>query len=363
MSLSRMGFKALRPFLHCMDAEAAHGLTIKALQAGLGGKAKSGSSPHLASRHFGLDFPNPLGLAAGFDKNAEVPDAMLAQGFGFVEVGTVTPQPQAGNPRPRLFRLSEDQAVINRMGFNNRGHAAVLERLQRRKNNPGILGVNIGANKDTADRVADYVAGIAAFSAVASYYTVNISSPNTPGLRNLQSAQELRPLLQRLNEARLDQQRRVPMLLKIAPDLAADELRVIAECCVNAMVDGVIISNTTISRPPLRSKHANETGGLSGAPLFELSTRKLAQFYGLTKGAIPLLGVGGISNADQAWQKICAGASLLQLYSALVFQGPQLVQDILAGLSQKLAENKMTNIRQAVGSAAEEISHHSPLGK
>ena len=304
-----------------------------------------------------------MGLAAGFDKNAEVPDAMLGQGFGFVEVGTVTPRPQGGNPRPRLFRLSEDQAVINRLGFNNEGHAAVLQRLRRRKGNPGILGVNIGANKDSADRVSDYVAGIAAFSEVASYFTINISSPNTPGLRNLQSLEELRPLLKRLNEAREIQKKQVPMLLKIGPDLETDELKAIAGCCMNSAVDGVIISNTTISRPSLHSHQARETGGLSGAPLFDLSTLQLARFYSLAKGNIPLIGVGGISSAEQAWSKICAGASLLQLYSALVFQGPELVQEILHGLSRKLAGKKFAKLSDAVGSSAEQITHQSPLGK
>ena len=363
MSLINLGFKALRPILHCMEAETAHGLTIKALKTGFGGSAKTSSPPNLAISRFGLNFQNPLGLAAGFDKNAEVPDAMLATGFGFVEVGTVTPRPQEGNPRPRLFRLSEDRAVINRLGFNNEGHAAVLERLRRRKHKPGIVGVNIGANKDSTDRIADYVAGISAFSDVASYFTINISSPNTPGLRNLQSAEELPALLKRLNEARKAQARQVPMLLKIAPDLEADEMQAIAECCLNSAVDGVIISNTTLSRPALHAHHAQETGGLSGAPLFDLSTLQLARFYLLTKGKIPLVGVGGIANANHAWSKICAGASLLQLYTALVFQGPELVQEILAGLSHKLATKKIAALSDAVGNSAEEIAHHSPLGK
>lgn len=363
MSLINFGFRALRPLLHCMDAEAAHGLTIKALKTGLAGSAKISSPFNLAVSCFGLNFENPLGLAAGFDKNAEVPDAMLALGFGFVEVGTVTPRPQDGNPRPRLFRLSEDQAVINRLGFNNQGHAVVLQRLRRRRFKSGIMGVNVGANKDSTDRISDYIAGINAFSDVASYFTINISSPNTPGLRNLQSAGELPALLKRLNETRQGQQRKVPMLLKIAPDLKKDEMQAIAECCLNSAVDGVIISNTTLSRPALHSHHAKEAGGLSGTPLFDLSTRQLARFYLLTEGKIPLLGVGGISNADHAWRKICAGASLLQLYSALVFQGPELVQEILSGLSLKLAEKNFGKLGDAVGSAAKEIAHQSPLGK
>jgi dihydroorotate dehydrogenase len=363
MSLINFGFRALRPVLHCMDAETAHGLTIKAMKTGLGGSAKMVSPPNLATSCFGLNFQNPLGLAAGFDKNAEVPDAMLALGFGFVEAGTVTPRPQEGNSRPRLFRLSEDRAVINRLGFNNEGHAAVLERLRRRKHKSGLVGVNIGANKDSTDRISDYVAGINAFSDVASYFTINISSPNTPGLRNLQSAAELPSLLERLNDARKMQTRQVPMLLKIAPDLEADEMKAIAECCLNYAVDGVIISNTTVSRPVLYAQHAKETGGLSGAPLFDLSTQQLARFYLHTKGKIPLVGVGGIANAEHAWSKICAGASLLQLYSALVFQGPELVQEILSGLSRKLAGKNFATLSDAVGNSAEQIAHQSPLGK
>ena len=363
MTLSRFGFKIARPLLHRMDAETAHGLTLAALKAGLGGNTRIKSPVNLASTQFGLKFENPLGLAAGFDKNAEVPDAMLAIGFGFVEAGTITPRQQAGNPRPRLFRLSEDQAVINRMGFNNEGHAAVLQRLQRRKHRFGVVGVNIGANKDSSDRAADYVAGISAFSDIASYFTINISSPNTPGLRNLQSAEELRPLLQRLNEARWAQKRQVPMLLKIAPDLRPDEMEAIADCCLNSAVDGVIISNTTVARPALRSRHATESGGLSGLPLFDPATRQLAKLYLLTGGKVPLIGAGGISGTEQAWTKICAGASLLQLYTALVFQGPGLVLEILNGLSRKIAENKMPGLSAAVGSAAEKLAHQSPVGK
>ena len=362
MSIANLGFKLIRPLLHSMDAETAHNLTIKALKTGLAGAAPNIQSGLEISR-FGLNFKNPLGLAAGFDKNAEVPDAMLAQGFGFVEVGTVTPKPQSGNPRPRLFRLSEDQAVINRMGFNNEGHAPALASLQRRGGKSGIIGVNIGANKDSSDRIADYAAGINTFSSIASYFTVNISSPNTPGLRNLQSAAELLPLLQRLNEVRSKQVRQVPMLLKIAPDLETEDMQAIAECCNNSAVDGVIISNTTISRPHLISRHKGEAGGLSGQSLFDFSTRQLAKFYVLTGGKTPLIGVGGISNAEQAWIKIQAGASLLQLYSALVFHGPSLIEEILHGLSQKLVENRMKNLDEAVGSNAKNLAHQSPIGK
>ena len=308
MSLARLGFPLARALLHRLDAEKAHRLTIRALRA-LPASAPPKPGP-LAVSLFGLTFPNPLGLAAGFDKNAEVPDAMLGQGFGFVEVGTVTPKPQEGNPTPRLFRLPEDQAVINRMGFNNEGHAAALRRLQARAGRPGIVGVNIGANKDAADRVADYVAGIEAFSTIASYLTVNISSPNTPGLRALQSRGELQGLLDRLNAARAGQARRPPMLLKIAPDLRDDELQDVADCCANGAVDGIIVSNTTLSREGLRSPLKSESGGLSGAPLFTLSTRILAKLYRLTDGKIPLIGAGGINSAQAAVAKIEAGAKI-----------------------------------------------------
>ncbi len=307
---------------------------------------------------FGLDFPNPVGLAAGFDKNAEVPDAMLAQGFGFVEVGSVTPLPQAGNPRPRLFRLSEDEAVINRMGFNNEGAAAVRARLQARGGRGGIVGVNIGANKDAADRIADYAAGVRAFNALASYLVVNVSSPNTPGLRDLQAASELQRLLKRVNEARdeaaVKDARRAPLLLKIAPDLGDDELAAIAAMAIEAGVDGLIVSNTTITRPPLKSPLAGEQGGLSGRPLFPLSTRQLACVYVETEGRLPLIGVGGISSPEDAWQKVRAGASLVQLYSALVYHGPGLVAEIVEGLAARLKANGFTRISEAVGSGAKE---------
>jgi dihydroorotate dehydrogenase len=356
MSLNKLGFALAKPILHAMDAERAHRLTIKLLQAAPGFNNASPRTPVLASHLFGLDFPNPLGLAAGFDKNAEVPDAMLAQGFGFVEVGTITPQPQAGNPQPRLFRLVEDQAVINRMGFNNAGHAAALARLNRRHGQSGIVGVNLGANKDATDRIADYVAGIATFAKVASYYTINVSSPNTPGLRNLQSRADLSDLLSRLNDARAKLAKPIPMLLKIAPDLDEQALMDIAACCANNAVDGVIISNTTITRPQLTSSHGQELGGLSGSPLFAMSTRLLAKFYLITEGKIPLVGAGGISSVETAWAKITAGASLVQLYSALVFHGPALITEILAGLQQKCQDQKLSNIQEAVGSAAHQIS-------
>jgi dihydroorotate dehydrogenase len=347
--LARLGYAALKPVLGRMDAEAAHRLTIAALKAAPPSQAKL--YPSLATSLLGLEFPNPLGLAAGFDKNAEVPDAMLRLGFGFVEIGTVTPKPQAGNPKPRLFRLPEDQAVINRMGFNNEGHDVVHRRLSRKPR--GILGVNVGANKESEDKAADYVKGIECFSDVADYLTVNISSPNTPGLRNLQSTDELRPLLARLNDARGRQSRHVPMLLKIAPDLDDRALEDIARCCEGGSVDGVILTNTTLAREGLASHLAREAGGLSGRPLFDLSTQTLARFYLMTGGRIPLVGAGGIASAEDALAKIHAGASLLQLYSALVFKGPALIHEILSGLGNG----------GAVGLRAEELAYQKPGGR
>jgi dihydroorotate dehydrogenase len=355
----KLGFRLVRPLLHHLDAETAHHATIAALKF-LPVASPPAASSRLSADLFGLRFPNPLGLAPGFDKNGDVPDQMLGLGFGFVEVGTTTPKPQAGNPRPRLFRLAQDQAVINRMGFNNDGHMALAARLAKRRG--GIVGVNIGANKDTDDRGADYVAGVTTFGPIADYLTVNISSPNTPGLRGLQSRGELTALLARLNDARAALKKPVPMLLKIAPDLVEAELEDIASCCLGA-VDGVIISNTTISRPPLRSDHASETGGLSGAPLFDLSTRQLAKFYLMTGGQLPLIGAGGIASADAAWRKIEAGASLLQLYSALVFHGPALIADIVGGLERRIMQSGLSNIREAVGLSAKDIAYQSGSGK
>ncbi len=347
MGLADIGFALAKPFLHKMDAEQAHGLTINALKAGIGGGRGSIQSPALQTKLFGLTFPNPVGLAPGFDKNAEVPDAMLSQGFGFVEIGTVTPRPQIGNPKPRLFRLVEDQAVINRMGFNNDGQQAVLRRLEARRNRGGIVGVNIGANKDTADRIADYVSSIGTFRNVASYITVNISSPNTPCLRNMQGREELLKLLSALNAKR---QITLPIFLKIAPDLAEADLQDVADVCAIEAVDAVIVSNTTISRPKLNSEHAAQTGGLSGKPLFDLSTQQLALFHKMTDAKMPLIGVGGVSDVETAWAKICAGASLIQIYSALVYRGPNLVAEICDGLKLKLQRNGLASISSAVGS-------------
>lgn len=341
-------YALMRPFIFALDAERAHGLALAALKTGVVGSASLPHDPALAVEAFGIRFANPLGLAAGFDKNAEAIDGLARVGFSFVEVGSLTPRPQPGNPKPRLFRLIEDQAVINRMGFNNEGHAAALARLKNRRF-ATVLGVNVGANKDAQDRHADYAAGITAFNDVADYLTVNISSPNTPGLRALQGRQELQGLLSRIAEARSRISSPKPVLLKIAPDLETAELEDIARLTENSAVSGIIISNTTITRPQdLRSAHKSETGGLSGAPLFELSTRKLATLARMTK--LPLVGAGGIHDVETAWQKLRAGASLLQLYSALVYGGPQLVADIVAGLSRRLKQEGFANVGEVTGS-------------
>jgi dihydroorotate dehydrogenase len=341
------------PLVAKLEPETAHRLTIKALQWGLVRPPPEDPDPRLSSHHFGLDFPNPIGLAAGADKNAEAPDGALALGLGFVEVGTVTPRPQPGNPRPRLFRLPEDRAIINRMGFNNDGCEAVAARLAARRGRGGIVGVNIGANRDSADRIADYVTGLAAFGALASYVAVNVSSPNTPGLRGLQERRELETLLARLNETRARLPRAVPLLVKIAPDLSRDELAAIADVCLAGGIDGIIVSNTTVSRPPLTSRHKAQAGGLSGRPLFDLSTRTLAEMYRVVANRIPLIGVGGIDSPDAAWTKITAGASLIQLYTALAFEGPELVPAIRRGLSQRLDKHGLSSIAQVVGTDAE----------
>jgi dihydroorotate dehydrogenase len=359
MSLASLGFRLSKPLLHKRDAEEAHVATLRMLGM-MPPLPMPRHDKRLAQKLFGLDFPNPIGLAPGFDKNAEVPNAMLRLGFGFVEVGTLTPLPQAGNPRPRLFRLAEDQAVINRMGFNNQGHWEALKRLKNRKR-IGIVGVNIGANKDSVDRASDYVAGLAAFSEVADYITINISSPNTPGLRGLQSAKELEALLRRLNDARATQARRPPMLLKIAPDLGDGEMQDIAAVCGQGTVDAVIISNTTLERAGLTSQHRVETGGLSGRPLFPLSTRQLAKFHLLTKGGIPLIGVGGIEDGKTALTKIKAGASLLQVYSALVYRGPRVLDDIIRTLTDEVSAGR--SLASLRGARAEELAHHNGPGK
>jgi dihydroorotate dehydrogenase len=339
-------YAAVRPLLFTLDAERAHRMTIAALRVkpSLGAPA---SSPRLAVEVAGLRFPNPVGLAAGFDKDAQVPDAMLGLGFGFVEVGTVTPFAQAGNPRPRLFRLVEDQAVINRMGFNNGGQAAAHERLLRRNRRPGIVGVNIGANKDAADRIADYARGVQVMAGVARYLTVNISSPNTPGLRALQDRGALTELLAAVTQAR--PAGGPPVFLKVAPDLEPADIDDIAEIAAAHRLDGLIVSNTTVSRPPLRSSLAGEAGGLSGAPLRDLAQRRLADFRKATGGTMPLIAAGGIASAEHAYARIRAGASLVQIYSALVYEGPGLAKRICAGLVKLLDRDGFKTIGEAVG--------------
>ncbi len=316
--------RVARPLLRAFDPESAHALAVGALRWGPL-RRQSTADERLAIKAFGLEFPNPFGIAAGFDKNAVVPDALLRLGAGFVEVGTVTPRPQSGNPRPRVFRLDGDEAVINRLGFNNEGFGVVRARLSARASRGGIVGVNIGANKDTADRAADYVAGIAAFAAAASYFAVNVSSPNTPGLRDLQSRAALDELLARVIEARdraTATTGRRPVLLKIAPDLSLGSLDDVVAVARRRGADGMIVANTTVGRPTtLRDRAAGQAGGLSGRPLFALSTRMLAETYVRTERAFPLIGAGGIDSGAAAFAKIKAGADLVQLYTGLIFRG------------------------------------------
>ena len=348
------------PLLRRIDAEEAHRLAISGLRF-LPHVRRREDDARLATRAFGLNFPNPLGLAAGFDKSAEVPDALLRLGFGFVEIGSVTPRPQAGNARPRLFRLGPDQAVINRMGFNNDGADVVLRRLAARANYGGIVGVNVGANKDSSDRTADYVRLIETFAPVASYFTVNVSSPNTPGLRNLQAAPALDNLLSRVIDARARSRARAgdcPVLLKIAPDLSLTELDDVVQIARSRRVDGMVVANTTLMRPPnLRDvARAIEQGGLSGRPLFRLSTRMLAETYVRVEGAFPLIGVGGIDSGGAALMKIRAGASLVQIYSSLVFKGLGLIEDIKRDLVSTLDRTKHKSLAEIVGADAAQIT-------
>jgi dihydroorotate dehydrogenase len=295
----------------------------------------------------GLRFPSPVGLAAGFDKDAEVAGAMLGLGFGFVEVGTLTPKPQPGNARPRLFRLTEDRAVINRMGFNNHGQADAARRLAERDRSLGVVGINIGANKDSADRIADYAEGIRAMAPLADYLTVNISSPNTPGLRQLQDEGALRGLLAAVRDARRDGG--PPVFLKVAPDLGEGEPDQIVRIAKEHGIDGLIVANTTISRPLLKSRHASESGGLSGAPLKSLALTALRNFREASGGSLPLIAAGGIANAEDAWERIQSGASLVQLYSAMVYEGPGIAKRIADGLAKRVREAGYASIAEAVG--------------
>jgi dihydroorotate dehydrogenase len=342
-----MLYGLIRPALFRLDPERAHGLALAGLKAMRGGRRESPGGP-LAIEVAGIAFPNPLGMAAGFDKDGEVPDSLLRLGFGFAEVGSITPLPQPGNPRPRLFRLEEDRAVINRMGFNNRGGAAAAERLARRGQRPGIVGINIGANKDSADRSADYAAMARLIAPFASYLAVNVSSPNTPGLRALQDEGALSALLDAVNGARGNAG--PPVFLKVAPDLEPADIDAIARIAMDKRIGALIVANTTISRPPLQSRFASEAGGLSGEPLRPLAEARLRDFRKATGGQLPLVGVGGITTADHAWQRIRAGASLVQLYSAMVYEGPGIARRIVRGLAELMRRDGFASIAEAVGS-------------
>ena len=348
-----------RPLLYALDPEDAHRLAIRMLQIAPLSPAGLDDS-RLASRVFGLNFPNPIGVAAGFDKHAEITDALLRAGFGFVEVGTVTPLPQPGNPRPRLFRLDADQAVINRLGFNSEGADAVLRRLAARAKAGGIVGINVGANKDSADRVADYVRLIEKFAPVASYVTVNISSPNTPGLRDMQQAAVLDDLLARIIDARERVTRNAgptPVLLKIAPDLTLTDLDDVVGIARGRKVDGMIVGNTTVTRPAaLRDDRSSEAGGLSGRPLLRLADRMLAETYVRVEGVFPLIGAGGIDSGAGALGKIRAGASLIQIYSGLVFRGLGLIGAIKAALLDALERDSNQSIADYVGVEAAAVT-------
>lgn len=340
--------------LHAFDPEDAHGWAIRGLKWGLGPREGGPDDPILAVRLAGLDLPNCVGLAAGFDKNAEVPDAMLAAGFGFVEAGTVTPLAQAGNPRPRLFRLTEDQAVINRMGFNNGGLEPFAQRLSARQGKGGVVGANIGANKDATDRIQDYVTGLTRLWGRSDYFTANISSPNTPGLRALQTKAALEELLGRISETRealkIASGRDYPIFLKVAPDLEDGEVEAIVETVIGAGLDAIIVSNTTIARPDsLKSAQKGEGGGLSGAPLLDASTVVLARFHDAAVGRVALIGAGGIADGAGAYAKIRAGARAVQLYSALVYGGPGLVTRIKRDLAARLRADGFAAVEDAVG--------------
>jgi dihydroorotate dehydrogenase len=334
--------------LHALDPERAHDLAVKSLELGLYPRAAAPDDPRLAQTVWGLKFRNPIGVAAGFDKDARVFAPLLATGFGFVEVGTLTPKPQKGNPSPRIFRSAADGAIINRLGFNNEGQVAALPRLAGRRN--GVVGVNIGAGRDSEYRIGDYVSGIARMSPVADYLTINISSPNTPGLRDLQAPEALAALLARVQEARASGAKRPPLLVKLAPDIGDADLPEIVRVIQAHGVDGIVVSNTTLSRDGLKDRpFAAESGGLSGRPLFARATRMLARVYKLTEGKLPLIGVGGIDSGAAAVAKVRAGATLLQLYTGLVFEGPKLIGDIKQALLKAMQESKMESLGSLVG--------------
>lgn len=341
-----MIYSLLRPALFRLDAETAHGLALHAMKLMPAGCPPKPGGP-LAVHVAGIEFPNPVGMAAGFDKDGEIPDALLGMGFGHVEVGSITPLPQPGNPRPRLFRLEEDRAIINRMGFNNRGAQAAVDLLEARTARPGVVGINIGANKDSVDRIADYATMARLMAPLGAYLTVNVSSPNTPGLRALQDEGALTALLDAVADARGADG--PPIFLKVAPDLEHADIDAISRIAVDKQLGALIVANTTISRPPLASPHADETGGLSGAPLRELAQTRLRDFRAATGGAVPLIGVGGIATAEDAWARIRAGASLVQLYSAMIYEGPLIARRIVRGLEQLMHRDGFPSIADAVG--------------
>ncbi|AZU04795.1 dihydroorotate dehydrogenase 2 [Glycocaulis alkaliphilus] len=342
MALADLAAKSLT----LLPAETAHKMSLKALAAGLGPKLAADAEPVLATSIAGIELAHPVGLAAGYDKNGEAPDALLAAGFAFVELGAVTPRPQVGNPQPRLFRLREDRAVINRMGFNNEGLDALKTRLEARAGKPGIVGINLGANKDSEDRAGDYVMLVKALKGLASFFTINISSPNTPGLRDMQGEEALGALLSRVNDARWTE----PVFLKVAPDLDAAGIESIVRVAMANRISGLIVSNTTLARPDsLKSQHKGEAGGLSGAPLTKASTEVLRQVRKAAGPDLPLIGVGGINSVDSAYAKIRAGASAVQLYTALVYEGPGLVKRLRDGLAARLKADGYTSLAEAVG--------------
>ncbi len=348
-----LAFRLMRPLVFAVDPEMAHRLAVCGVAAAGLLPRRPAADPRLACRVLGLTFPNPVGLAAGFDKNAAVIDATLAAGFGFTEVGTLTPKAQAGNPRPRVFRLPADQAVINRMGFNNQGFDAAERRLKDRRPQ-GIVGINIGANRDSADRVADYVAGVTRFAPLAGYIAINISSPNTPGLRDLQERSAVSGLVAAIVEARRTAGKPVPILLKLAPDLDDAALEAIAATAIDNGIEGLILTNTTLARDGIGNRRfAAETGGLSGRPLFRRSTAILARLRKAVGRKLVLIGVGGIDSAETAWEKMAAGADLIQVYTGMVYEGLGLAAEIAAGLRRRLDREKIDTIGAIVGSAAD----------
>lgn len=346
-----MLFRLIRPALFAFDPETAHGVALAALKL-LPGGAPPAAGGALTTTVAGIRFPNPLGMAAGFDKDGEVPDALLGLGFGFAEVGSITPLPQAGNPRPRLFRLTQDRAVINRMGFNNKGAEIAHERLAARADRPGVVGINIGANKDSADRISDYGVMARVMAPLATYLAVNVSSPNTPGLRALQDESALAELLDAVIDGASEAThgKPPPVFLKVAPDLEPADVDAIARIAIEKRLGALIVSNTTISRPPLKSRDAGESGGLSGAPLRDLAQQRLRDFRKATGGTMPLVGVGGIATAEDAWARIRAGASLVQLYSSMVYEGPGIARKITRGIEALMRRDGFTSIEEAVGS-------------